>query len=353
VPFPTRPKSLAVFALITALQKNAAAVELNWQAPPECPTRESVARDVARLSGPQAGQTLVANLVVTRIADTRWKVSIDLTGSAAGHRDLTADSCAQLSRAAALIIALAANPDAALDLPAEELPGNVGPAISTEGATSSPTSTPQSTPANGNGPSPKQAEIANPTDVSKIDAPTVQAPAQPATRAAAGASLSLFAGAGYDTRMLPSGVGLVRVGGTLHGKHLHATLSVDVSAPARAEFAGGQGAQFRSAGGQLLGCVEPIRLPVRTSICVGPRANALFANGFGTVSNLNQRVIYLSGVLAPEFSLPITRRFEASVVTEFLLFAKRPRFVIENVDTLLFRPDWYGLRAVATIALRF
>ncbi|HEY5957124.1 MAG TPA: hypothetical protein VIV60_11245, partial [Polyangiaceae bacterium] len=107
-------------AFVTAFASDAHALQLDWQAPTGCPTAEAVRLDITRLAGESEGDALIARAIVTPTADARFRVVIDLAGSATGHRTLTGDTCRQIARASALIIALAANPEASLELHADE-----------------------------------------------------------------------------------------------------------------------------------------------------------------------------------------------------------------------------------------
>jgi hypothetical protein len=85
---------------------------INWSAPPNCARIARVREDVAELAGPNAGAGARATLVVTEAAGA-WSVQLTLSGTVQGQRALGADSCDAAARAAALVIALAVNPEAA------------------------------------------------------------------------------------------------------------------------------------------------------------------------------------------------------------------------------------------------
>lgn len=337
-------------AIAFAHAADAKAIELSWLAPPECPNRETVLHDVTRLAGNNEGLALIANLVVARTTDSRWRVTIDLAGSATGHRELTADNCAQLARAAALIIALAANPEAALDLPTEppasgasSNPEDTATSISRNGRTTG--EPPLSKPAAGQKGTPTEAEEDSPG--SDVGAASQQAHPHTYT------TLGTFAGIGYDHGSLPTGTGFVRLGGTLSHAPLELVLAVDLTAPSRSEFVGGYGARLRSTGAELLGCLAPTRGTLRTLACLGPRGEILFVKGYGTVADQFRYAARYSAVAAAEFAVPISESMQAGLLGELLLYLGRPNYVIENIDTVLYRQKWFGLRAVVSLSYRF
>ncbi|MGC4064693.1 MAG: hypothetical protein QM784_08635 [Polyangiaceae bacterium] len=286
--------SLAALVVASAATCPALAVELEWKAPPECPIRDAVERDVARLAGPLEDKAFAAQLLVTRTPDDRWRVTIALTGAVQGHRELTADNCAQLARAAALIIALAANPDATLNLPTEELGGlgeepTVGPSLpppisshQTEGQSGSP----------GDGASAREDR-------------------RSARREEFG--IGPIAGLGYDSGSLPLGAGFLSLGLSARSGQFFGSLAGDVSQSARAQFADGLGAKFRVTGVELVGCVEPLPLAIRPSICLGPRVDALLATGYGATANFSRRVIRPAGVVGAHLNYDLSSRLEIGV----------------------------------------
>jgi hypothetical protein len=99
-----------VFALSEAHAE--APLAINWSAPPNCARIARVRQDVAELAGPNAGAGARATLVVTEAAGA-WRAQLTLSGTVQGQRSLSADSCDAAARAAALVIALAVNPEAA------------------------------------------------------------------------------------------------------------------------------------------------------------------------------------------------------------------------------------------------
>jgi hypothetical protein len=341
------PSSLIVAAVIATIARQASAIELRWQAPPECPESTVIAKDVARLAGAQEGRDLIAQVTITRNPDNRWLVVIQLSGSATGHRELTADNCPQLSRAAALIIALAANPEAALDLPTEAPSTETGfpatpvdekklPPVSSS-TVSRPTSRPQET---------SGASTQAPTNSLAPESRTQ------ADEAARPLQLWTLVGLGYDKQSLPVATEFFRLGLRLRQNRLGGVVAADLTRPGKTRFAEGFGANFHTLGAQLLGSVEPFRLPFHAAVCIGPRIDVLYANGFGASKDYNAWVLRPSGVFAAQFEYDISARLSLGLSSEMLVFARRPKFVIENFEPLLYQPATLSFRVALEVAVR-
>ena len=100
------------FALANFLTLEARAqvepVALSWEAPAECPSRESVVATVRRLVRAMPEKPLPAQVRVTR-AGNRWTAAIETPN---GRRTLDAESCSVLAETVSVIIAIAVDPDA-------------------------------------------------------------------------------------------------------------------------------------------------------------------------------------------------------------------------------------------------
>jgi hypothetical protein len=83
-------------------------VALSWEAPAECPSRESVVATVRRLVRAMPEKPLPAQVRVTRAGD-RWTAAIETPN---GRRTLDAESCSVLAETVSVIIAIAVDPDA-------------------------------------------------------------------------------------------------------------------------------------------------------------------------------------------------------------------------------------------------
>ncbi len=107
-----------------------AAIDLDWNAPPGCPDGAAIRDEVLRLTGPmaQGSRHLKASASISPAAGKGWTLSLatDLDGMT-GERTLSGASCASLSDAAALMLALILNPDLVVAQAPEPTPPPVEP----------------------------------------------------------------------------------------------------------------------------------------------------------------------------------------------------------------------------------
>ena len=164
------PRALGLLPLMMALLTSSAsdaygaeAVSLRWSAPSDCPTGTEVLDEVRRLLGSRAssdGESLDVVAEVKRKDDGAYVVRLEIRGDEGPRvREVSAVSCVALGRAAALIVAMTVDPEAAL---------------MAEPAPSPPSQTPpEQTP-------PRQTEITQgPPAAPKPSAPIPKPPAQP------------------------------------------------------------------------------------------------------------------------------------------------------------------------------
>jgi hypothetical protein len=115
-------RTVVVAAVLIACGGRARAAEpelgLAWQAPAGCPSPAEVEAQFVRLLGGEtrlpSGKHIDATAVVRSSAPDRWSLELaTVLDGAPGRRNLTGDSCASVSSAAALILALMIDPAAA------------------------------------------------------------------------------------------------------------------------------------------------------------------------------------------------------------------------------------------------
>ena len=97
-------------------QTPTAGLVLRWRAPQGCPSEGEVTAAVTRLLGRPVAAPSPRRVAVARIRQTRrgWSLRITVsTGATRRHRALAGDTCAEVSEAAALVLALAIDPDVA------------------------------------------------------------------------------------------------------------------------------------------------------------------------------------------------------------------------------------------------
>jgi hypothetical protein len=103
-------------------------VELDWDAPPECPTGASVTAEIERIlaGSPSRSAHMRVQGTASRVSADKWHVELYLRGAEwEAKRGLDGPTCAAVSEAAALVIALAINPE--VERPAAPVKPEPGP----------------------------------------------------------------------------------------------------------------------------------------------------------------------------------------------------------------------------------
>jgi hypothetical protein len=246
------------------------------------------------LAGAAEAANLIAHAAVTQTLDQRWRVAIDLSGSASGHRTLTADSCVQLARASALIIALAANPEAALDLSGDD---SVAPQSSprpladagTKAPSASAPTPPDSAPsASLTKPDPSTQPPSLPQ--TSIDhAPQKPATDEPASKEEASVRLTprpksgwaLFAQGGLEKGSLPTSTAWIGIGVRHQARKLPLgfALSSLLTQGTSARYDNGVGADFRFFATNAVVCLQPHAKRWLFASCLGARIATTHAEG--------------------------------------------------------------------------
>lgn len=333
-------------ALILAYAPWAGAVQLDWQAPNGCPTTEALLRDIRRLAGTSEGDSLTASAIVTETPEGRWRVAIDLAGSATGHRTLTADNCTQLARASALIIALAANPEAALDLANDEVASTPPAAVPADPIVVEPNPTPSVQPARVALPQP--AVLPAPPPAASIALAQTTPVEERRRPPEAGGSLYLTSRAGVESGSLPTSTGWLGIGArtSLHNAPLGLAMSAFVTQGTSATFVDvGIGANFRGYGTQAALCIEPLRRRLYLSGCGGMQLTMVRAKGFVEIAELPdkgfERAVTFTRyrwIAAPVLGVLASFEFMPRVTVELGANLAAPttrwHFVVENLGTM-------------------
>ncbi|MCY1054368.1 hypothetical protein [Nannocystis sp. SCPEA4] len=118
-------------ATIVAAADPPPGLALAWTAPPGCPDEAEVRARVVRITGEEAAQRadLTARGTVREASPGHWSLTLELVGkTGSGRRELTAPRCDELAEAAALVVAIAVDPRAALAASPTEAGAGVVPA---------------------------------------------------------------------------------------------------------------------------------------------------------------------------------------------------------------------------------
>jgi hypothetical protein len=101
---------------------------VTWRAPAGCPAAASVTARIAQHLGEDAVPAGVAIAAVVKRRGGRWHLTLRLrTAEGEGERKVEAASCAELAETAALIVALAIDPDLRLPGPTPAAPPDLAP----------------------------------------------------------------------------------------------------------------------------------------------------------------------------------------------------------------------------------
>lgn len=321
------------------------ALALDWQAAPECPSRDALLERVRALlptlpeQVPSAG---TAGLRVTaRVApqvDASWQVELELvTPDGVGTRRFAAGSCEEAARATVLVVAIALDP--------------VGAA--TRLSASTPASAPVSVPA----PTPTPAPAAD-----------AREPSEPAIRSRIGESSNLVLDSSEPARARAPRVGLALHGGAgwgptraLHGafggslalfdRRWRAELAADWSTPRVQRFADGRGASFDAWAIGMRGCFVPTRRTLEFPLCGGLEVGRVRGRGIAPTSNIEQRgVVWLAPLLGPGLRWSPIERLALGLDVVLLVPLTRASFVIGEQE--LQRIPALGARMLVGIELR-
>lgn len=105
---------------VCSATKAAEPLELEWHAPPECPSGPSVRADVLQLAGAATGSShrVVAVAHIQGGGEQKYQLTLTATlDGVAGEREFFGSSCDSVADAAVLTLALMLNPDASLETP--------------------------------------------------------------------------------------------------------------------------------------------------------------------------------------------------------------------------------------------
>lgn len=334
------PRPLLIGALPLALglagPARAGPPPIAWEAPPECPTQAAVEAQVAAmlagsLRAPAPGTRL--QFRVDRDERGRWRLRGALEGpDGPAERTLTARDCAALAEAAALIAAIAVDPqvvapgevpvpsDIPADAPASEPPALVpdppAPAVPVPEVLSPE----PSTPAEG----PQPASPVDPPD------PPARRRRGPGRRLPLAAELGVSAGLGLGALPRPAALLRLHLGlrGPLYrvGARATAWLPREAAAPGHPEVGG----RFWLASGGVYACaVLRAGAVVEVPLCGAFDVGALGGRGIGELASAYSARSPWAGLsVGPGLHITVARRIAVQLAAEGLAVLARPRFEI-------------------------
>jgi hypothetical protein len=319
-------------------------VHVQWQAPSQCPAQPHVERLIERLSDAIAVPTADADVDVRATVTPTvngFAAEVELrTGAEVTTRRLAADDCALLSRAVALVTAVALDPVVV-----------AGRVEAERAATTLPSLVPEPAPAD---------EPDEPDE--PVPAPPPEAPAAPrerlAPRADAGPSAPpprIEAGArlgfGIGGLILPrAGAGL-SAAPFVGGRRVHAELALQYWTPRTVELGGGldAGASFQLVSVGLRGCPILTWGRWRFVPCAGVDGGALVGSGRGSSLARSQRVttLWAAAIVRAGGEVRVAPRVSLFVAFEGAISLNRPEFHLDLADA-----DSAGLHQVGAFGPR-
>jgi hypothetical protein len=272
----TRMLGLAAASAAALLVASPSAAEvplaLAWRVPGGCPPREQVIAEVERLLASRAARSSRVTASAT-IAKSGGDYQLRMTIEGKRERVLTAPTCAEVADAAALILAIAINPSAAMEAPRKK------------GAPAAPPPQPPKRPPPRE--SAKRPPPPRPVRAAKVVAPR-PAPPPPKRRFISG-----FATLGADEGTFVGATPQVRAGGAFFGRSLRLELGGHFTWGGRiaSRSLTTVGAELWRAGGALSLCFDRAldaadpRAP-RGALCGGFEAGVIHAQGYGVTDSV-------------------------------------------------------------------
>lgn len=292
----------------TAASDGRAAVEIEWDAPPECPDADSVRGYAERLLGqpldtPRA-QHVFAHATVRRSEAGNWQLKLSLTSNQhVAEETLVARLCTSLADATGLKVALATDPETATR------------ALGTAGGVAAP---------------PPRA----PTPIVERPLPPKE-PGAPA-RTQFGVRVEGVA----DFRLLPA----VAPGAALTVWLQRSIWRAELTgrgfwgADARFQQPPDVGAHLQLYSGASRACAVLPARAVSLPVCVGAEFGFMRGEGFGARPNETSRSLWGAVVAGPALQWPVTNTISLRLGAEGVFSFLRPGFNVRNLGTLYTAP---------------
>lgn len=296
-------------------------VELSLAGPAECPKASVVHAQVQKLArlAADAPHHLEAHLLIEPTDGDRVRLTLtaSLDDGAPGDRTLIGASCAEVTDAAALTLALMLNPDAA---PADER---------------------------------VEASSPPPAPPRQLDAPPARARRPPSSRAAA--RIHAFAGltAGARVGVMPS---ISPEAGATLGVSVNqfsSWLGIAAAPPQTAHAPGGKfGGRFWALSGTWLACWAPLDDDtVQLGPCAGVGLTRLAGSGVGVLHPNDSETTWVSGTLGLSTSLALGSRVTVRALALGAVPAARPTFYLQGLGAV-HQPAAVSASLQGTVAIR-
>ncbi len=318
-------------------------LDLDWEAPAECPARSTILGEVARLVGPMpapaAASRVTARVRLTQVSEAHWRVQVVTLGASGGERVLEAGSCTALSEATVVILALRIRPDLV-----------AAGALEDPAAPAGPPAVPVPVPP----PPPQQPQWPR-----RTPAPPAGPPPAPRVEKGGSSGLRDFLRVGASARLGLGELPSVDAGGELEVAYAFGRLRVELHGETafvqNTVTALGADASLRAAGGGGRGCYGPTFGRFTVSGCGEVDLDWMWSQGHGPGQESPSggfMTLGAGGVASFRFS----RRFSVRALMLAEVPTIRPQFVITGTTPpyVLFRPSAaWGLAGLGVEAIIF
>jgi hypothetical protein len=338
------PLAFASIAGGQATTEDEVPLELVWDAPPECPSGEAVAREASRMVARTPGLELPAVRASGRVRRVGDELALELRterDGEAGVRILRARSCQAVAHAAALVLAISFG--VGIELEDEPEPEPRAPDAEARSPSPEPETEPEA-----RTPSPEtEARTPSPEPETEPREPSPEPEGEPYPLTY---DLALEGGAAF--RLLPSATGFVGLGAALVGPRFRLALAGLALPRAEDAVQGASGVEARYVMGaaRVDGCYEPSRGAVGLSACASLLVGAIGGRSVGATEDGYARAPFIAGALRAGLVLAAHAPVRLVPFAELVLPFTRPRFAIDGIGTV---HTVEPLTLLAGVALRF
>ncbi|MCY1061452.1 hypothetical protein [Nannocystis sp. SCPEA4] len=309
---------------------------LRWDAPAACPSRDAlagtVAADLGRSLTPADAEAVTARATARRRDDRRWELALTIEpqDAPAVTRTVVADSCELLVDAAALMIAVAIDPDLF-----------AGPVVTAEPTSRDPGDIPLEVPVLRevrDGPPPRSPP--------RSPAPSIPPPSS--------LRMAVSLAAGLDVGALPRPTAgfLLRLG--LLARRVRAEVGAGhwLEQPVRVAGTGG-GGDLRLTAAQLGVCPRFALRKVELPLCAGLELGAMRGEGVGVVTPTVDRVFWLAVLADARVQWVPVPRLALGLQLGVAVPLLAARFRLRGQDADVHRAAPVAFRGLFALELRF